>query len=161
MPPPYKPPIPQPRPGDRPGANTPVTVGLPEVTYFEQGRLREKLVDEEAETVAQLLADEGLTPTQLRAYYFEVLSLRRRIELELANAGNGDETEIFAKHRPVLKMLRAKLHYAKARGTIRKNMQKWLEGHVRAVKELKDFRAFCAHFEAVVAFHRGKAREGK
>lgn len=140
------------------GGNPPVSASLPTVKYFEQDRLREELVDGEAETVAQILAAEKLSPTQLRAYYFEVLSLRRRIDHELANASDEAAVEIFAKHRPVLKMLRAKLHYAKARGTIRENMQRWLEGHVRSVQTLADFRAFCAHFEAVVAFHRGEGK---
>lgn len=133
---------------------------LPPVKYFEpNGNLREALVDSEAETVADLLAAERLNTTQIRAYYFEVLTLRRRIDLELANATNPekDAESIFLRHRPEFKMLRAKVHYAHARKTIRDTMKQFLEGHIRAVQTLKDFRAFCAHFEAVVAFHKGKS----
>jgi CRISPR type III-A-associated protein Csm2 len=131
---------------------------LPPVKYFEaNGNLREALVDSEAETVADLLAAERLNTTQIRAYYFEVLTLRRRIDLELANAADSEAEAIFLRYRPELKMLRAKVHYAHARKTIRDTMKQFLEGHIKAVQTLKEFRAFCAHFEAVVAFHKGKS----
>lgn len=134
--------------------------GLPQVKYFEaNGNLREALVDTEAETVATLLAEERLNSTQIRAYYFEVLTLRRRIDLELANAPDPEKQAeaIFLRHRPELKMLRAKVHYARARRTIPETMKQFLEEHIKAVQTLKDFWAFCAHFEAVVAFHKGKS----
>lgn len=128
------------------------------VEYFEKsGNLREALVDSEAESVAKKLAAEKLTPTQIRAYYFEVLTLRRRVELECANASEEEAEAIFLRYRPELKLLRAKVHYARARGTIKDEMKDFMERHVRAVVKLRDFRAFCAHFEAVVAFHRGLA----
>jgi CRISPR-associated protein Csm2 len=132
---------------------------LPPVKYFDpDGSLREALVDSEAEIVANLLGEEGLSPTQIRAYFSEVLTIRRRIELELAGHSDPEKgaEAVFLRHRPTLKMLRAKVHYAHTRGTIKGTTKKFLEEHVKAVQTLKEFRAFCAHFEAVVGFHKGK-----
>jgi CRISPR type III-A-associated protein Csm2 len=144
--------------GPRPGVGATGTAGqLPPVRYFENGRLREALVDTEAEAEANSLAADNLNKSQIRAYYFEVLSLRRRVEQEIGDQSGQAAEEIFLKHRPQLKMLRAKVHYARARRTIGENMKIFIERHVQAVSSLADFLAFCTHFEAVVAFHRGFA----
>lgn len=127
------------------------------VRYFENGRLREALVDEEAEEEAKQLATDKLNKTQIRAYFFQVTSLRRQVEQEIGEQSGQAAEEVFLKHRPQLKMLRAKVHYAKARNTIGDSMKLFIEKHVQAVNTLADFQAFCAHFEAVVAFHRGLA----
>lgn len=144
-----------------PGKVAPSMTTRPPVKYFESnGNLREALVDTEAEEVARQLAEDGLNTSQIRAYFFEVLSLRRRVDLEIGDAAEAVGQEIFLKHRPELKMLRAKVHYARARGTIKDRMKFFIEDHARAVVTLKDFRAFCTHFEAVVAFHRGLGKKG-
>jgi CRISPR-associated protein Csm2 len=125
----------------------------PPVSYFHEGRLREDLVDKEAEAEARRLAD--VNRTQVRAYFFEVTSLRRRVEQEIGEQSGAVAEAIFLKHRPQLKMLRAKVHYAKARKSITEDMKDFIEKHVQAVNSFNDFMAFCTHFEAVVAFHRG------
>ena len=142
--------------GPRPGAGTGgggTASQRPPVRYFHEGRLREELVDKEAEEEAMRLAN--VKPTPVRAYFFEVISLRRRVEQEIGEQSGAVAEAIFLKHRPQLKMLRAKVHYAKARGTITEDMKDFIEKHVQAVNSFNDFMAFCTHFEAVVAFHRG------
>lgn len=142
--------------GPRPGAGAGgggTASQRPPVRYFSDGRLREELVDKEAEEEAVRLAD--VNRTQVRAYFFEITSLRRRVEQEIGEQSGAAAEAIFLKHRPQLKMLRAKVHYAKARRSITENMKDFIEKHVQAVNSFNDFMAFCTHFEAVVAFHRG------
>lgn len=129
----------------------------PAVQYFENGRLREDLVDKEAEEEARRL--KSVSPTQVRAYFSEVLSLRRRVEQEVGEQPDAAAESIFLKHRPQLKMLRAKVHYAGARISNFDSMKAFVERHVQAVSTLSEFRAFCLHFEAVVAFHKGVSGE--
>lgn len=143
----------------RPGGGPSQTSRTPDpVQYYKDGLLKIDLVDKEAEDVADELADAGLENTQLRRYYENVLALKRRLEHESANNGNGDRDQVFARLRPEFKLMRAKAHYANARDrrTFPDRFLKFFESHTRSVQTVKDFDAFCKHFEAVVAFHRYK-----
>lgn len=123
--------------------------------YFdEKGNVREVWFNEEAEDVAKSLKE--ISPTQLRRFYEDVLHLRRRLDHEAANNPNATREQLFPRLRPEFKMLRAKAYYAKGRD--RKNfpdeMKNFLDWHVTAVREYREFEVFCKHFQAVVAFHK-------
>ncbi len=130
------------------------------VKYFDdKGNLRVELVDREAEEQARGLKD--VRTSQLRRYYEDVLGLRRRLEYELANRTGVDEEAGFAALRPEFKMLRAKAYYANKRSAkvFPEEFKQFFERHVQSVETAKQFRAFCKHFEAVVAFHKVYAKE--
>lgn len=129
---------------------------LPAVRYFdEKGKLRPELLDEEAMRVGEALARAELESAQLRRFYGDVLSLRRRFEIRSAGAPLSQRADIFADILPEFRLLRAKVFYANKRSKkiLPDEMKIFIQRHVDAVKSWQDFLAFCRHFEAVVAFH--------
>lgn len=144
---------PQPPQGSQSAAQQ---TALPPVKYFDDhGKLRPELLDEEAMKVGEALASAGLESAQLRRFYGDVLSLRRRFEIRSAGAPLSERPSIFADILPEFRLLRAKVFYANKRSEkiLPKVMKDFIQRHVDAVKSWQDFLAFCRHFEAVVAFH--------
>ncbi|MGQ9917546.1 MAG: type III-A CRISPR-associated protein Csm2 [Bryobacteraceae bacterium] len=130
------------------------------IQYFtENGTLREDLVDAEAERQGRILGD--VAPAQLRRYYEDVMNLRRRLEHEAANTAGADPEQIWLRLRPEFRMLRAKAYYANKRSekVFTREFRDFIENHVRSVNTLREFLAFCRHFEAVVAFHKVYAKD--
>lgn len=119
------------------------------VTYYRDNVLISELMDSEAEAVARQL--QSVTTTQLRRFYEDVLNLRQRMPLDPKKA------EAAWEHlRTDFKMLKAKAVYANGRSekTFPKELLQFFIDHVHSVQTVKDFEAFCKHFQAVVAFHR-------
>ncbi|GIU76162.1 MAG: hypothetical protein KatS3mg004_3249 [Bryobacteraceae bacterium] len=151
----------------RTGAQGPPNAGpgkspLPEVKYHDNnGKLRPELLDEEAMQVGKALADAGLESAQLRRFYGDVLSLRRRFEIRSAGMEPDKQESVFADILPEFRMLRAKAFYANKRNEriLPAVMKDFIQRHVNAVKNAKDFLAFCRHFEAVVAYHYAFAKK--
>ncbi|MGQ9634952.1 MAG: type III-A CRISPR-associated protein Csm2 [Bryobacteraceae bacterium] len=127
--------------------------------YYENGKLRPALLDEEAMQVGKLLARSGLRSAQLRRFYGDVLALRRRFESASAGTPIEERESVFQEILPEFRLLKAKAFYANKRKILPMEMKNFLERHVRAVKTWEDFHAFCRHFEAVVAFHYAFAKE--
>lgn len=122
--------------------------------YTEQGNLNATLLEQEAEETAKAL--QRMKASQLRRFYDDVVSLRRRLDLE-AGAGDGGREAAFETLRAEFKMLKAKAVYANGRDrgrTFPNEMLQFVVSHVHAVKTARDFEAFCRHFQAVVAFHK-------
>jgi CRISPR-associated protein Csm2 len=131
-----------------------------EVRYFtKEGNLSASLLEQEAEQTAKAL--QRMKSSQLRRFYDDVVSLRRRLDLE-AGAGQGGRDAAFDMLRAEFKMLKAKAAYANRRDegkTFPDEMLQFVVNHVHAVKTARDFEAFCRHFQAVVAFHKYFAKE--
>jgi CRISPR-associated protein Csm2 len=131
---------------------------LPEpraIEYFREGRLAERLLDEDAEEAAQSLHD--LSPTQLRRFYEDVLTLRERLRVASGSCQDEPRREAeFQRLRAEFKMLKAKAAYARGRNpnTFPLQFLQFFIDHVAAVNSARDFEAFCKHFQAVVAFHK-------
>jgi CRISPR-associated protein Csm2 len=127
--------------------------------------LRPALLDEEAEQVGRKLAEEKLERTQLRRFYNDVLSLKRRFEMETvrekAKGTPSTADEIFRRIEPELRLLRAKAYYANRRKVLPDIMKTFIDQHIRKISGAKDFQAFCKHFEAVVAFHYAYSKESR
>jgi len=143
------------QPPQRPQGAAPPSA-LPAVKYFnENGKLRPELLDEEAMKVGEALANAGLEPAQLRRFYGDVVSLRRRFEIRSAGVPLSERASVFADILPEFRLLRAKAYYANKRSEkiLPRVMKDFIQQHVQAVKNWQDFVAFCRHFEAVVAFH--------
>ena len=129
------------------------------VSYFDDKKqIRPQLLDEEAQAVARELAGTRLAPTQLRRYYHEVVNLQRRLD-QLA-AGSSRE-QAFECLRADFKLLKAKAHYANARnpGMFPQPLLQFFVNHTHSVKDVRDFDAFCRHFEAVVGFFQYMKKE--
>lgn len=124
------------------------------VEYFINDRYNTKLVDERAEEVARQLAK--VTATQMRRFYGDVMTLRRRLDLEAGEGGEAAREKVFERLRSDFKLLKAKAVYACNRegNRLPEEFLRFFLDHVKAVQNLRDFEAFCRHFEAVVAFHK-------
>lgn len=117
-------------------------------TYFTDGGVpRHELFDAEAQAEAKLWAKSGITRAQVRRFYGQVQANRRRIELEGAKARDEEA-------RVAMALLKAATAYAAARESRRKPLHEFAQWHTRLVNTIADFKVFCRHFEAVVAWHR-------
>lgn len=138
-----------------PGSGQPRIIPSPRpVHYFKDGNLSAPLLEQEAESVAKAL--QQMKASQLRRFYDDVVSLRRRLDLE-AEPGAESRERSFDTLRAEFKMLKAKAVYANGRDrgrTFPDEMLQFVVDHVSAVKTARDFEAFCRHFQAVVAFHK-------
>lgn len=103
------------------------------------------LVDAQAYKVAEELSAGKLETTQLRRFYEPVVVLRQR-----AVAGAVTFEDVKAE----LLMLKARAAYAEKRGNVPKRLVRFFTDHAHWVNDLDKFKAFCRHFEAVVAYHR-------
>lgn len=137
------------------GANQARTLPSPRpVQYYRDGNLSAPLLEQEAESVAKSL--QQMKASQLRRFYDDVVSLRRRLDLE-SEPGTESRDRTFDTLRAEFKMLKAKAVYANGRDrgrTFPDEMLQFVIDHVSAVKTARDFEAFCRHFQAVVAFHK-------
>jgi CRISPR type III-A-associated protein Csm2 len=130
------------------------------VTYFDGAGIRPALLDEEAR---QLAVDiRNVKKTQLRRYYNGVIQLRRRLEQLAQNETGPDAREkAFERLRAEFKLFKARAHYAHARDgrMFPQRLLQFFVDHTDAVKTVRDFDAFCQHFQAVVGFHQYYGRD--
>lgn len=90
--------------------------------------------------------DPKLKSSQLRKFYNEVRGLADRVE------GEG-----FERVKPLIRMLKAKVHYQKGRKLVPQEFVNFISKCVDEVKDETDFlEGFVKHFEAVVGYYYGK-----
>lgn len=152
-----------PKPGPQSGRANPGGGGSPgphplnpqAVQYYTpDGAIRPELLDAEADNFAQeLVKTKKLTTTQLRRYYNEVINLQRRLDEMTAG---GSREQAFERLRADFKLLKAKAYYAYGRNKeiFPKELLQFFVNHTHAVRTVRDFDAFCRHFQAVVGFHK-------
>ncbi len=159
--------MPNPRPqsqsaGPNPQAQRRADLTPQSVAYFgADGQIRLELLDGEARAFAQKLAGK-INKTQLRRYYNEVVHLQRRLDLMAEQIQGPDpRQEAFDRLRAEFVMLKAKAHYAngRSRRVFPDELLQFFVNHTHAVKNVRDFDAFCRHFQAVVAFHEYYGKE--
>ena len=132
--------------GQTGGRQTP-TVRRPQAYFTDGGVPRHELFDVEAQAEAKLWADNDIKPAQVRRFYGQIQADRRRIELEGAKAQDEEA-------RVAMALLKAATAYAAARESKREPLHEFAKWHARLVNTIADFKMFCRHFEAVVAWHR-------
>lgn len=81
--------------------------------------------------------------TQIRRFYDELVSWQQRI--------GGDENE-FKKYEAFIRMLNAKVAYAKGRGLVDDEFLKWFQLCITSTTSAKALDHFRLHFEAVLGF---------
>ena len=101
------------------------------------------IVEEEAEAIAQGIRD--TSKSQLRNFYGEVKMLERKLRSK--------KYDWRAEILPSLKLLKAKVKYASARGNVRREFVEFMEKSINKVNTPDDFYDFCLIFEAVVGYH--------
>jgi len=133
---------------------------MAEISFWKdrgKGILDPTLLDKQAENWAQSVFDdakrskgadaENNKPTQLRRFYDEVLRFDSLLK--------GNEAEsAFEKHLPYIKMMNAKVSYAKAREHVSEKFAQMIKSCVRNVETRSDFEAFKSFFEAFMGYYR-------
>ena len=127
--------------------------------YTDKGTIDPELVDGQALKVARQLVvryndridqRNSIKSSQLRKFYGDVKSL----ELTWSNQQKSDAA--FLGILPQIKMLKAKVAYAKGRGVVPQSFVDWINENVDQINKPDDFKAFLLHFEAVVGFCYGE-----
>ena len=106
------------------------------------------LFDTQAELQARALNDEGgrsnkNKPTQIRRFYDELVGWQERI--------GGDEAK-FKQYEAFIRMLNAKVAYAKGRGLVGDEFERWFRDCIKSTTSAKALDHFRLHFEAVLGF---------
>lgn len=117
------------------------------VSYRDGKDLRPALLDKEAQAAAKAL--DQITPTQLRRFFEQVVTIKRRIDIDR----NLAESVVLSE----VAFLKGKAAYAAARSKRndkRVAMVDFIVKHANSIKRREDFLDFHRHFEAVVAFHK-------
>lgn len=106
------------------------------------------LFDTLAEDVARALDQEAgrsnkNKSTQVRRFYDELVGWQERI--------NGD-SEKFEQYVAFIRMLNAKVAYAKGRGLVGDEFERWFRDCIKTTTSAKALDHFRLHFEAVLGF---------
>lgn len=132
------------------------------MTYYDSTgkHIRSELLNEEARKAAELFVElnhmgkptnDSIKSSQLRRFFNEFKNLERQLDQR-----QGDVEESFKSVKPLVKMANAKVVYAQARKVVPQAFVDWLQKHVQAIDNARDFKAFLLHFEAVVGFCYGR-----
>lgn len=116
---------------------------------FGEETIPADLFDSLAKSVAEELnkaKDKFNKPTQIRRFYDELVGWQQRI--------NGNEAE-FKKYEAFIRMMNAKVAYAKGRELVDANFECWFTAANKATTSAKALDHFRLHFEAVLGFLKG------
>lgn len=105
-----------------------------------------ELFNGEAEKVAKQLAQasgQQNKSTQIRRFYDELVGWQERID--------GDDVK-FKQFEAFIKMLNAKVAYAKGRGLVDAVFETWFRDCIKTTTSAKALDHFRLHFEAVLGF---------
>lgn len=116
----------------------------------EKTKIKEDLLDTKAYYLGSRFArgdgrSKRVTSSQLRNFFNDVRSLEAKI-----SSGN------FEVYRPHIKMLKAKVAYARDRGKVSKDFESLISKCVDLIEDEKDFNAFVLFFEAIVGYFYGE-----
>ncbi|MCC6657597.1 MAG: type III-A CRISPR-associated protein Csm2 [Rhodocyclaceae bacterium] len=106
------------------------------------------LFDSKAENVARALDQEAgrsnkNKSTQIRRFYDELVGWQERIA--------GDD-EKFKQYEAFIRMLNAKVAYAKGRGLVGDEFERWFRECIKSTPNAQALDHFRLHFEAVLGF---------
>lgn len=115
---------------------------------FDQAIPSADLFDSVAESVAQKLDQEAgrsnkNKSTQIRRFYDELVGWQERID------GDADK---FKQFEAFIRMLNAKVAYAKGRGLVGDEFERWFRECIKATTSATALNHFRLHFEAVLGF---------
>lgn len=107
------------------------------------------LFDATASAIAAELAntkDKFNRPNQIRRFYDELVTWQQRIK---------DDEDAFKKHEAFIRMMNAKVAYAKGRDLVDANFEHWFGAGIKATTSARALKHFQLHFEAMLGFLKG------
>lgn len=132
---------------------------LPHEVVFNQYEPAE-LVEKHARELAEKLAkgkDQGreATRSQMRRFYQEYLSLRRKIK-------SGGK-EAYEENKVAVKMLISKAKYASGRTNVKipEEFITWLSNNIKEIKNGDDVETFGQYFEAFMGYFYGETKSSQ
>ena len=145
-------------------ANSTSVIGnLEKITPFTPGLIPDDLFSTTAaEIVNELKKDNGITITQIRRFYNDLLSVKSKVELQ---SSSSERIAAFKLQIPYVNMMIARARYAKNRGNVGDNFVRYIEQCVKPLNSnnpggsYDHFKVFCSLFEAVVAYAKGVIRD--
>lgn len=94
-----------------------------------------------------------ITSAQLRKFYNEFKNLERKYQTKTSN---GIDKEVaFTSILPQIKIMKAKVSYAKSRKVVPEVFEIWMNQSVESINSAKEFEDFLLHFEAIVGYAYG------
>lgn len=85
-------------------------------------------------------------PTQIRRFYDELVRWQQRVK---------NSEDAFRKYEAFIRMMNAKVAYAKGRELVDANFEHWFKEGIKATTTARALRNFQLHFEAVLGFLKG------
>lgn len=106
-----------------------------------------ELFDAVADELAQILAQDRFAnkPTQLRRFYDEFCLWHEKVQ---------NDIDAFEKILPFIKMINAKVAYAKGRKLVDDNFLKFMQDALRSIKTKNELDNFKTFFEATLGFFK-------
>lgn len=102
-----------------------------------------KDAEDQARIFSQTQVREANKSTQLRRFYDELVGWQERI---------GDDEAKFAELEAFIKMLNAKVAYAKGRKLVDEQFEAWFRDCIKSTTSAVALKHFRLHFEAVLGF---------
>ena len=103
------------------------------------------IADRTARQIAESCKDTVNKATQLRRFYDEVCLWHEKLRTQ---------PEKFSDYLPFIKMIGAKVAYAKGRNLVDENFYKMMEHCLKQVSDKKSFDLFKTFFEAFMGFYK-------
>jgi len=138
-----------PRGGAGPDRDVPLQIEVSNIIFAEKpsSRLFAEVAEEAAKVVSQAKKDQN-KPSQLRRFYDELVMWQEKV------GTSGTSSEGFADCEPYIRMLKAKVAYAKGREHVDANFERLLHRVVDQVKDANTLRQAKLFMEAFMAYYK-------
>lgn len=110
-------------------------------------------VEKNAESLAVQFVNAKITSAQFRKFYNEFKGLERKYQTKMLADDNKENA--FVSILPQVKIMKAKVSYARSRKTVPPVFENWLKDAVDSINSAKQFEDFLLHFEAVLGYAYG------
>ncbi len=91
------------------------------------------------------------TSTQIRKFFNDIVAIKNKIDTAITD---NEKEEKFKKELPYIKMIKAKVAYAKSREKVNNEFEDFINKYIDEIKDIKDFYVFCDFFEAIIAYSK-------
>lgn len=117
-------------------------------------------VEQTAKDKALEFVNEGITSAQLRKFYNEFKGLERKYQTKMLAkiSDNVSKEDILKGILPQIKIMKAKVSYARSRKVVPPVFEKWMQDSVDNINSAKEFEDFLLHFEAIIGYAYGAGK---
>lgn len=108
----------------------------------------------------KVITNNKITSAQLRKFYNEFKGLERKYQTKILSRTPSETArdEIFISILPQIKIMKAKVSYARNRKLVPEVFEDWMKKSVDNINSAKQFEDFLLHFEAIVGFAYGTGK---